>query len=412
MKRIYKRNLQFSNQPDQLINIDWLTLTIPDVFEGIFKETNASQKIGDFVLEIRTDKRTQIFNKIVEVYYQPTGEKYGVLTYESFHPTILKEQAQIKIENEHFYSGAAEELTKQFVDTFHLYDVKISRLDICVDGVYLHPFINDYLYKQDEHKKLKKGATHKRNEALINRVGNHDNIIPAGVDNNTILNRECAAFYVGKFGNKQLGTKRSQKFARYYNKTQELLNQNGKKQYIVEYFNENGLDTTKDIFRFEMSLNSAYLSKLDGLSYEMLFDTEQLINLFRTSIDKFFEFHYCDNKRTSRATRLDMFGILHRPKFVKIKKVIKKSLRTVKIMIKRVLLDNLVGMYSHFDGMPEHLRKAREYNKNVVRQYVNHSGVLEWFKMKYDAWIEHAENEALKIGYKIPHEEKNIYNYI
>ena len=89
----------------------------------------------------------------------------------------------------------------------------------------------------------------------------------------------------------RLGSSKSDKFIRGYYKREEIKKTG--KQYIIDFWDVNGLDATKKVERLEISFKKKELDKyvditLDQL--ELLEDATTLATLFRSGLQKFFQF--------------------------------------------------------------------------------------------------------------------------
>lgn len=365
--KIKKKSFKFKNQSKLLITLDWLTLNVEDKFQLMEFDGQGIKETENFIYKLQEFGRTSHFNKMLKVYEK--GQVIGTITFDSNNPKMLKGRAHIKFENHLFYSGQIKEVVERIIVENSLQSIKISRVDVAVDGVYFHPFLNKFLYEN----KLKNS---------IRRVRDTDNITPVGFTRDSIQNHKFTNFYIGQRGNRNKGTSKSSKFARYYNKTAEIKETGNKKEYILEHYKINGFDLTKDVYRYEVELSSTYISSLKGFEFMDIFDKDYLISLLNETNKNFFEFVHNDNKNITRCTRLVMFrGFKTETIYQRIKRVIKDKVRTIKVSIKRAISDVMTGIYSG----NENIVKAQSMI-NYVRQSVNSYGLNDWFNTMFD-WV-------------------------
>ncbi|GEM_PF-5057142 len=373
---IHKNN--FSNQHKLLITLDWLTFNILDTFQNIqFNEQNQYIQ-GSFVLELIQGQRTKNFDKIINCYYG--GEHVFNITCQSNSDLILKGRAHLKIENHLFYSDTAKEVFQLFKDEFHINSLKISRVDIAVDGVYIHNFLNKFLYGKDC----------KINSINIGRVRDLDNISPVVPNREDIKKLNFSNFYIGSMGNKSLNTSRSNKFGRYYNKTEELK-AHGKKEYIENYFKINGFEG--EVFRYEVQLNAQAISEIKDLNYHNIFDKDVQEKIFRTVNKEFFEFYYQTDKKVSRCPRVEMFEGIGEIMYEKIKRVVKRTLRTIKTAIKRMYQEIRVGIINVCDEQIQ--------LDNTIELMLLRFNLKEWYDIKTPYWDDDLKKEAIKYNYNL-----------
>jgi len=252
----------------------------------------------------------------------------------------------------------------------------VSRVDIACDGVFFHKFLNQYLYGDNS----KMG---------VRRVSDDDNIRPSVNDRKSIAKRSFDAFSIGTPGNKVRGTSKSARFARYYNKTQEISELNHK-QYINEYYKLNGFTGTNPVYRFEIEMRSAFLATVSDFSYLLLFQAETLESLFRTATVGFFEWRTDDNAKITRCSPFELFAGVCESIFQRVKRVVLDAARSIKILVKRVIKEHITGMYSS-NAVPavgdklslSDFYSDRSYSINWVRSMVGRFNLSEWLANKF-----------------------------
>lgn len=346
INQIYKKYGNFRNQKRTLLTIDWLQVNIKDLFSTIQYDQNNLFEKDNFVFEL-TPHLTQNFKKLVYIYYE--GIKVLELSYENRHPIILKGRAMIKFENELFYSNEYHEIWQKFNNSFKCIDPKITKIDLAVDGVNFHKFINNHLKVKNYTQKQLKYEGIKKD---CKRVNDIDNITPVYTTTRDSYRNKYDSFTIGDRGargkTRKDDRKRSTRYVRYYNKSAELLTHKGKKDYISTYFKENGLNNKKDIYRFEISIQSKFIKQLDGFTFNDIFKKDKLISLFRTSLKNFFEFRLNQRKKINECKPLELFTKLEQASiYQRVKRVVKDAIRTIKVGIKRDVLDTLRGLYDY-----------------------------------------------------------------
>lgn len=399
LPKIYKKYANFKNQKKLLLTIDWLTIRTIDNFTKIQFNSESLAEYGDYVLEHVPNMRTKNFNQFLNVYYQ--GVKIGNILYESNHPFILQNCAHLRFENFTFYSGEVKDHYYNLCELFGLKNNSISRLDIACDGVNLHKFLNTYLkksiksgyitetYDKDFNKKIIKNED-KKGCLDILRVNDVDNINFNNNSRSNYILHTSTNFIVGKQGSKSSGTSRSERYIRYYDKTKELLEvQKGKKQYITDYFEKNEFNLKKPVFRFEIQLNSVFLSKLKDFDITHIFELKTLKSLFLSSLVNFFEFRINDKKNITKCSEIPLFKEFKEPFFVRIKRIVLDSVRTVKIAIKRQLMDIMHGTFTrHNDRVEEETNfYVTGLTRHLIKAQIKRYQLEIWWQKKYPEFL-------------------------
>lgn len=360
-----KKIFNFQNQSKILLNIDWLTLSVKDNFQLLQWEADQTFQIGDYVLHQQEKGKTSHFNQKIYVYH--SGEKVATILYESNSKIILLGRSHIKFENHIFYDRDCQSIIKNFVYAFELRDIHIARLDLCVDGVFLHNFVNYFQYD-------------KSSKSVIHRVKDVDNIDHPRSSRDARCNHSYDAFTCGSFGNKDTGTSKSAKFIRYYNKTKEIKDKSGK-QYILDYFERSGFDMSIDTYRFEIEMTTNYLKKIKDLTLDQIFDFDYLCQLFNTATKKTFEFReFRTDTNVTRMHKIEFFKGLAKGILDKVKQVVKDTLRTTKIIVRRLFEDCLIGKYAE-----------KAYEKILINETRNRliqdNGLLNWWEFNFDRFV-------------------------
>ena len=380
MTNIVKKSLIFTNQHKLLLTLDWLTLNIDDFFQNLNWDEGYYQ-IGDYVVTLE-DGGTNLFNYRASVFF--SGDKVATLLFESKSKHILADRAHLKLENYLFYSGAAQSVLEGFISAFDIKDIRVSRVDIACDGVFLHEFLNSWLYG-------KKNEYDTRN---IARVNDRDNIAPFVSDRASVANIDYDAFYIGSRGSRASRKTRSNKFGRYYNKTRELDN-NSDKCYIRDYHSHNGFSGT--VYRYEVQLSSDYLSTLSNFTYTDVFDQEKLESLFLSANKSFFEFYYKENSNVTKCQRIEIFSQFKQPLYKKVKKIVRDKTRTVRISIKRLASECFIGVFS-----TQEMREARKNTIDTIYNLIRVYQLEEWYVKVAPYWWEEIKIKSIQKNIKMP----------
>jgi len=214
------------------------------------------------VIEV-TGKQSKDYSNIDSLIFK--GVNIGTIAY---NPKALlnvsKYYIQIKIGNEHLYSGLWLDFFKVFYDFNQ--SIKIARVDIANDSLLTQ--------SKDPLKMLRRYVynTTEGNTYYIKKKGK------------SIVNQSYNTFYVGN--------RNSRKYFKIYNKTEELKHSN--KEYIVNYFKNNNL--VGNVVRQELTLTGTYASNLDVLQ---LTDPKYLASIFKAHSKNYYEFYkILNNKKT------------------------------------------------------------------------------------------------------------------
>ena len=257
--------------------IDWLQIDSRGVlnFSKHFRTTD-------------TSKSTSVFKKIYEIW----EDKYYIasIVSEPIEKFLPENMNLIKLINrELYYKNPVQRIIAISMDHC-LLPYRPSRIDIAIDFNYfcngLHPI--ELINRFYNCKYIKKG---------------HSNYIIQGKQTT-----EQQPHYL-KF------TKKDAQVSTYlYNKTKELKDVKNK-PWIVDSWKRAGLDLTQDIWRLEFSIHSPkfnYTNKITGetkqFNYENLDNKEELNEIIRVFISKYFDFRINDNQqKISRMQKLILF---------------------------------------------------------------------------------------------------------
>lgn len=350
-----------------LVNVDWLTLRIADTLSKIVYDEDGFYSLeGTNFRFLKLDYSTPLFHNICKVFYGelPVAEiQYGA------RMKVNAGSAYIKYENYVFYEKAfiedsPTEIFTKLIQSLGSEILGVTRLDIAVDGVNLTQFIEDY--RLGKYEKLK-----------------NSNISVTYSDKA----RGMDYFTVGSRGGK--------KYAACYRKKTEIEEKNYKKRYILEHWAANGLDTSQEVWRFEIRLNSDAMKDMQGFRFsEDMFTIENLISIFNFQIANFFEFvpSNSSDSRRSRREKVVLFKFDFKPSvYVRVKRQTLEGNRTVKILAKRLIKDAYLSggtkMYANF---------------TVVAQLVSDCCLEGWLTYKSHDIVTEIEKYAKVRGIDLP----------
>lgn len=391
----YKELLNFNCQSHLLITIDWLTLNVPDVFTGLKFDENELFQVGEYVLSWERTKKTKNFNNLYKLFHD--GEQIATIASNSNSELILKGRSHIKLENHLFYNGTLKKHISEIFKIFAIGESKISRLDIAVDGTKIHLFTSKFYFNEIDKNHLY-------------RIRDNDNITPVAFTRNHLQNHFFYSFYVGQMGNSKTEKKRGSKIVRYYNKSMEIRDNGLKKQYILNWYQKNGFDTTKDVYRFEVELNSDYIKTLQGFHITDLFDQSKLQSIFIKSLENLFEFRFNDDSNVTRCTPVEMFTGFTNQHYVKATKSKPDKLRTKKICVKMMVNELLTGRFHKCQTLDENLQAVELLT--VIRNFIREYQLHQWFEKVFPKIMYEANRESIIYKMTIPDWKKEYELYV
>jgi hypothetical protein len=365
-KSFQKVSSQFINQDRVLVTLDWLQVRLTDSL------VNQLHYFEDSVLELdgfrveMLETGTPQFKYKGNVYFG-IGEEarnIGLIQFGARQATlkgsmILQYHNTVFYDRELFtvYSG------RIFRDLFKCLGCRflnVTRADIAFDGVDFSSFLEEWA------------------ECRWTEIG-VKNFYPRDYD---IHKRSFKDFHVG--------AKSGTKYIRYYDKLEELEYQEKKgtpKQYIEEYFKANNFDLKKGVFRFEIRLTSKAFKDIENFEFEDLFEVGKLCSIVEHSIKNWFEFVPTDHSDSvvSRRPRLQMFDfskVEFQKVYIKAKRKVGSKLRTVKVMVKRLLHD------AYLSG------EKTQFMIKTAADLVQNYHLLDWISSKSMFYLDEFKKEA------------------
>lgn len=261
------------------ISIDWLQLYC----DGSKLTMHASYTW------LKMDYQTKQFRELYEVTYR--GELIATVVKAPTSPIIPASSMIVKFSNRVLYGQNLGYLIEDFLNANNIVFKSITRVDICTDFNYFfngycpENFIKDFL----------------QNRILKNGRGKF-----------TVIGEQKR---INSYQYLRFGSKTSEVNVYLYNKSVELV-QVLDKPHIRKLWQEKGLDTTKNIWRLEISIKSkgnSYLDtrtgELNVINYDDLLDQSNLQNIFNSYINQYFHFKINDfQSNKSRMKKLKLFA--------------------------------------------------------------------------------------------------------
>lgn len=342
------------------INLDWLEVS----FKGLIPKSIENQGIIDkgdgFKLDSRESNGTKHFKKRYIVRFE--GEKIGRLLADPRSPVIDSDLVQFKFENHILYREDWKDLLDRLAQSYQWHYNNITRLDIALDG----PFTNRQWIA---------------NNVLTGkyRIKGNTQFICFGWNN-----QEC------RHETFQFGSSSSDKRLKVYDKNKELEHSN--KQYIREFWKENGLEPS-EMERIEIQLNSKAIKRIPDFDWNKLESPEYLKDLMREYCEDWFVFIETDDSQANVSRRKAVSGIdwdqiggkrlgkekTNRPNKTYQAKQFAKSLHT------RKTVKEEAGMLSD--------QEAKFYER-LLKDVLEENNIWGWYYSHYDRW----EQELKRTG--------------
>ena len=235
-----------STKQDQnaLFNLDKLEISIRLVkFLPEIIAENKQINIGANISLEKTHQRTPIFKTVYNILID--GMEAAKLQCNANDNLLAVDHAVIRFNNEYLYSVHVPKYYKRIKNQLAATFLKIKTVDICADI-----------------EKDKKTDLFQYQYAA-------GKIDFKGSPTVTIQKKGTQIEYF------RIGARKSDKFIRTYDKRKELSVSN--KKYIERWWNENGLNQDKEIFRIELSLKGAIMHKIAALDFREV-DKNQMPN--------------------------------------------------------------------------------------------------------------------------------------
>lgn len=210
----------------ELLSIDWLSVNYivecSPLFNGLEYHINNLKFIPE-------KYSTRQFRYVYYVYIVGQKEEIATIVCHPLSKILDARLHQVKLANWCLYTNLAKIYIREIKQALSAQYLSLSRLDVCIDmvGFDFYGFINDYHNNKIREKRPKEVTEHYK------RYNN-------------------GSVYTGI----SWGSKSSDWTAKIYDKIREVNEVSGK-QYILDYFEANGIDTKNEkVWRYEFSVNN------------------------------------------------------------------------------------------------------------------------------------------------------------
>ena len=287
------------------------------------------------------------------------------------HSGILRgDSGIVKFDNRLLYTPNLWYFVDMFLSEHNISIIGLSRVDLCADfnefkNYNCVQFVSDFLREKLRHKGRGIGASYFDHYA--HKVGSYS---------------MAKLNFTGlSFGSRQSGVR-----VYLYNKSFELLTVKNK-PYIRDFWQNAGLDVTRDVWRLEVSITSSakvFKDKQTGKKIEIkdsdLRVSSELVKLFHTFEKKYFAFVY-NRPGITNITREPVIPLFDGfPYYLRgcIREV-STSNRTEKILIKQ--LWQMADKYRGGDIVQD-----EGATKSLALDLVKSCDLMDWFKNKSRQW--------------------------
>ena len=303
-----------------LISIDWLSISVD--CSNFAVNTNYSC--------VREPYGTSIFSEMYTI--SMDGMEIAILTKTPRMKHMDKHLGLIKILNPILYLPNLDRIVYNLLFDFRLQVKGISRLDLCADfnGFNDYPdpqnFIRDFLavkiWKIGQAKYKVAGKVAKaKTLPHYKRKGKQRDV--EEVESFKVIGKQSARH---NYQYLRFGSNLSDVSAYLYNKTQEFIDVK-RKNYIVEQWNANGIDSTQTVWRLEFSLKGNGIKFVDTTSGEfiqksldMCLDPYLREHLYNACFLKYWIFRYNDGQvrkdRMKACNLLDIESSIYIPRVI------------------------------------------------------------------------------------------------
>ena len=257
------------------------------------------------------------------------------------------------MENHRLYTEGWLEDFRYFVTSLNLKVKSISQLDIALDGIGAKKYKETLLQARDP-----KSNVHLKGKTVIATSG-------SGKETNYLT----------------LGSKKSNKRARSYNKSLELTTSN--KNYIRDVWNKSGLKQDEDTYRFEIILKSKVMSNYDIWKLD---DPKYLSSIFRTETEKWVGFYrITKDTNKARAMKANKFD------FVDWDKLGAELLPKAKAK-------KPTEVYRAKQAIKTILRQKEVFGITTIEELISEYDLQDWIDSKGGYWAEDWAKEKARLN--------------
>lgn len=312
------QNKKFTTQPV----IDWLTLRINYIGGQLLLSKNYSYKIKPYT--------TRVFKRVIEIQDNNTGQIVATITDMPTSEAIRQDLVLIKFHNNILYQADLKKFVFDFCAENSMKIEAVSRVDIAIDFTNFENNLNPELFIKrflgNKYIKAGRGRYQINGKAETADITDFKNIGNYG--------KKISYEYL-KFGSHNNGL-----VYYLYNKSKELRDKTDK-PYIRENWKTYGHDGNTDIWRLEFSITSnnlRFLSDNSGAGIKKkkagiiennlqidtdtgeatevivhnlkdieIIDSENLIKIYSSLVNKYFVFFYHKKSRKDRNKKLVLF---------------------------------------------------------------------------------------------------------
>lgn len=266
------------------VNVDWLQVFCHDRNAGFLNVIYSERADYEFKL---LPHQSRHFKEIWEVVNQD-GDKYATIQRMPHSSIISSDGCIIQLANRELYKAFYMSTFILFLNTHNFIYKSISRLDVCFDSNHLY----NGLSHSNLIKRIMSGTYLKSNQSRVK--WNFTSIANVGKP------MECNSCSFGSLS--------SSVSSKMYNKSLEMREQKNK-PYIEENWLHNGLDTTLDVWRIEISIKSDAATSIVADTGEVFKLTPDSVKNQKTVEDVFFSyakkyFAFKKNDGTKNKTRM------------------------------------------------------------------------------------------------------------
>jgi hypothetical protein len=330
--------------------IDWLSLS----FNGFISDFyNLIPKIEKY--------STRQFSKVVTCFFNT--EEFCVITSIPSSSILKHDMCILKVNNKFLYSSVYIDILNNLFAKNDVRNIKISRLDICIDFNHFENNLNPakFIVKFLKEKFLKVGKA---------KFSVHGEI------------KDCLDYQYLSFGSKSSNVNYY-----LYNKSQEMRDVK-EKIWIREIWKDSGLDLTIDVWRLEFSLkniDSSFINELTGEFFKinyLTFHNNSLLEIcYKTYFKKYMSFKissYDSNK--SRLIDLILISDFNCEYIVKDLEIRQESDKMDKYLLKRLDM-----MFQELRNPSLQVLKATEI---IKEEFMKCKGLINYYKNKIEPFTD------------------------
>lgn len=238
--------------------VDWFETQMIGQLPTVI-ECKIDYELSDHVHLQLTGKQTKHFHHLFEVYLH--GEHLGQLQTHTKAPKFFAPNSmQFKMNNHLLYTEDWLAYYAELLNTTGWNHNSLSRLDLAMDG--------------------QAGKSYR--SEIIKTFNTRSNVKIVG------KTRIKPSFVNGLLENVEIGSRKSDKYGRIYNKTEELKRSN--KTYIRNYWKNSNLKSDNDIWRLEIEMKSKQFKK-GNYDIWRLNDSSYIASILRTELKGWVSFY-------------------------------------------------------------------------------------------------------------------------